>query len=34
MMGADFWLKSCDVQNVVAHVEIPMDGGYLDLEGM
>ncbi len=34
MVGADFWLKSCDVQNVVAHVEIPMHGGYLDLEAM
>ena len=34
MVGADFCLRSCDVQNIVAHVEIPMDGGYLDLDGM
>lgn len=35
LVGVDFWLKSCDVQNIVAHVEVPVgDGGCLDLEAM
>ena len=32
--GQGFWLCSCDVQNVVAHVEIPVGAGHLDLEAM
>ena len=34
LVGVDFWLKSCDVQNIVAHVEVPVGGGCLDLEAM
>ena len=32
--GCSFKLHACDVQNMVAHVEIPVDGGHLDLHGM
>jgi transcription initiation factor TFIID TATA-box-binding protein len=33
--GHSFQLCACDVQNMVAHVEIPVgEGGYLDLHGM
>ena len=32
--GHSFKLCACDVQNMVAHVEIPVDGGCLDLHGM
>lgn len=32
--GHTFDLVACDVQNMVAHVEIPLDGGSLDLHGM
>ena len=32
--GVDFWLRSCDVQNIVAHVEIPVQPGVLDLDAM
>lgn len=34
LVGVDFWLKSCDVQNIVAHVEVPVEDGCLDLEAM
>ena len=35
LVGVDFWLKSCNVQNIVAHVEVPVgEGGSLDLEAM
>lgn len=32
--GHSFRLAACDIQNMVAHVEIPVNGGYLDLQGM
>lgn len=32
--GHTFQLCTCDVQNMVAHVEIPVNGGTLDLQGM
>lgn len=32
--GHSFSLCACDVQNMVAHVEIPVHGGCLDLHGM
>jgi transcription initiation factor TFIID TATA-box-binding protein len=32
--GHTFELGACDVQNMVAHVEIPVQGGFLDLQGM
>jgi transcription initiation factor TFIID TATA-box-binding protein len=32
--GHIFQLVACDVQNMVAHVEIPLNGGFLDLHGM
>jgi hypothetical protein len=32
--GHTFQLVACDVQNMVAHVEIPLHGGFLDLHGM
>jgi transcription initiation factor TFIID TATA-box-binding protein len=32
--GHTFQLCACDVQNMVAHVEIPVQGGSLDLQGM
>ena len=32
--GHDFTLCACDVQNMVAHVEIPVGEGCLDLHGM
>jgi transcription initiation factor TFIID TATA-box-binding protein len=32
--GHSFKLCACDVQNMVAHVEIPVNGGCLDLHGM
>lgn len=32
--GVDFTLGACDVQNMVAHAEIPVGGGYLDLHSM
>lgn len=32
--GHSFRLLACDVQNMVAHVEIPVNGGCLDLHGM
>jgi len=35
LVGVDFWLKSCNVQNIVAHVEVPVGaGGSLDLDAM
>jgi transcription initiation factor TFIID TATA-box-binding protein len=34
MPGHTFRLVACDVQNMVAHVEVPVHGGYLDLQGM
>lgn len=34
IVGSEFWLKSCDVQNIVAHVEVPVGEGCLDLEAM
>ena len=34
LVGVDFWLKSCDVQNIVAHVEVPVGDGCLDLDAM
>jgi transcription initiation factor TFIID TATA-box-binding protein len=32
--GHTFILKTCDVQNMVAHVELPVGNGCLDLQGM
>jgi transcription initiation factor TFIID TATA-box-binding protein len=32
--GHDFALTTCDVQNMVAHVETPVGAGYLDLHSM
>ena len=32
--GHTFQLATCDVQNMVAHVEIPLTDGYLDLHAM
>jgi len=32
--GHSFELIACDVQNMVAHVEVPLHGGYLDLHSM
>ena len=32
--GHSFFLQACDVQNMVAHVEIPIQGGSLDLHAM
>ena len=32
--GHVFRLHACDVQNMVAHVELPVQGGTLDLQGM
>lgn len=32
--GHTFRLHACDVQNMVAHVELPVHGGTLDLQGM
>jgi len=32
--GHHFHLVSCDVQNMVAHVEIPLHQGFLDLQSM
>jgi transcription initiation factor TFIID TATA-box-binding protein len=34
LVGTGFWLCSCDVQNIVAHAEIPVGAGHLDLEAM
>lgn len=34
LAGQEFRLVSCDVQNIVAHVEIPLNGGKLNLEAM
>ena len=34
MVGHTFELVACDIQNMVAHVEVPVAGGYLDLQGM
>lgn len=34
MPGHSFKLCACDVQNMVAHVEVPVQGGCLDLHGM
>jgi TATA-box binding protein (TBP) (component of TFIID and TFIIIB) len=34
LVGQDFWLRTCDVQNIVAHAEIPIADGHLDLEAM
>jgi len=32
--GHEFRLCACDVQNMVAHVELPVGKGYLDIQGM
>lgn len=34
LVGQTFELVACDVQNIVAHVEIPLCGGKLDLDQM
>ena len=34
LSGVDFNMKSCDIQNIVAHVEIPVNGGFLDIDSM
>ena len=34
MVGNEFLLVSCDIMNVVAHCEIPCNGGTLDLAAM
>lgn len=35
MIGIDFYLKSCEIQNIVAHVEVVSSpDGFLDIEGM
>jgi len=34
LAGSDFRLRNCDIQNIVAHVEIPVGGGALDLDAM
>jgi len=34
VVGHTFELVACDIQNMVAHVEVPVAGGYLDLQGM
>ena len=32
--GHEFRLCACDIQNMVAHVELPIGKGYLDIQGM
>jgi len=32
--GHEFRLCACDVQNMVAHVELPIGNGFLDIQGM
>lgn len=32
--GHEYYLESCDVQNMVAHVELPIGKGQLDLQAM
>ncbi len=34
MPGHSFWLLACDVQNMVAHVEVPVQNGILDIQAM
>lgn len=34
LAGQDFKLVACEIQNIVAHVEIPLNGGQLNLEAM
>ena len=34
LVGSNFWLRSCDVQNIVAHVEVDVNMGCLDLQAM
>lgn len=35
LYGIGFWLKSCEIQNIVGHVVIPIEpGGCLDLESI
>lgn len=37
LVGVDFYLKSCEVQNIVAHVDVipeGMENGFLNLEAM
>jgi transcription initiation factor TFIID TATA-box-binding protein len=34
LSGHEFWMTACDIQNIVAHVEIPLDGARLNLPAM
>lgn len=34
LSGTDFVMKSCDIQNIVAHVEVPVQDGFLDIDSM